>query len=60
MEITTKEQLKELLLSSENTISIEEARKELNEKWLSDYCYTLKEEILKDLTVIKHNSSKRD
>lgn len=28
-----KEQLKEFLLSSEGTISIEEARKELNKKW---------------------------
>lgn len=28
-----KEQLKQFLLSSEGTISIEEARKELNKKW---------------------------
>ena len=28
-----KEQLKEFLLSSEGTISIEEARKELDKKW---------------------------
>ena len=28
-----KEQLREFLLSSEGTISIEEARKELNKKW---------------------------
>ena len=28
-----KEQLRAFLLSSENTISIEEARKELNKKW---------------------------
>ncbi|MBM3233588.1 hypothetical protein FJZ19_00670 [Candidatus Pacearchaeota archaeon] len=28
-----KEQLRQFLLSSENTISIEEARKELDKKW---------------------------
>ena len=31
--LAVKEQLKEFLLSSENTLSIEEARKELNKKW---------------------------
>jgi hypothetical protein len=31
--LAVKEQLKEFLLSSENTISIEDARKELNKKW---------------------------
>ena len=31
--LAVKEQLKEFLLSSENTISIKEARKELNKKW---------------------------
>ncbi len=31
--LAVKEQLKELLLSSEDTISIEEARKELDKKW---------------------------
>ena len=31
--MAVKEQLKEFLLSSENTLSIEEARKELNKKW---------------------------
>jgi hypothetical protein len=31
--LAVKEQLKDFLLSSENTISIEEARKELNKKW---------------------------
>ncbi len=31
--LAVKEQLKEFLLSSKNTISIEEARKELNKKW---------------------------
>ncbi len=31
--LAVKEQLKEFLLSSEDTISIEEARKELNKKW---------------------------
>ena len=31
--LAIKEQLREFLLSSEGTISIEEARKELNKKW---------------------------
>ncbi|MBI2629749.1 hypothetical protein HYW76_01480 [Candidatus Pacearchaeota archaeon] len=31
--LAVKEQLKEFLLSSENTISIEEARREINKKW---------------------------
>jgi len=31
--LAAKEQLREFLLSSEGTISIEEARKELNKKW---------------------------
>ncbi|MFA6022834.1 MAG: hypothetical protein WC781_01980 [Candidatus Pacearchaeota archaeon] len=31
--LAVKEQLKEFLLSSENTISIEDAIKELNKKW---------------------------
>ncbi len=31
--LALKEQLREFLLSSENTISIEEARKELDKKW---------------------------
>ena len=31
--LAVKEQLREFLLSSENTISIQEARKELNKKW---------------------------
>ena len=31
--MAVKEQLREFLLSSEGTISIEEARKELNKKW---------------------------
>lgn len=31
--LAVKEQLRTFLLSSENTISIEEARKELNKKW---------------------------
>ncbi|MEK6899996.1 MAG: hypothetical protein AABX05_02620 [Nanoarchaeota archaeon] len=31
--LAVKEQLREFLLSSENTISIEEARKELDKKW---------------------------
>lgn len=31
--LAVKEQLKEFLLSSEGTISIEEAKKELNKKW---------------------------
>ncbi len=31
--LAIKEQLKEFLLSSENTISIEDAKKELNKKW---------------------------
>lgn len=31
--IAVKEQLKELLLSSKDTISLEEARKRLNKKW---------------------------
>lgn len=31
--LAVKEQLREFLLSSEGTISIEEARKELNKKW---------------------------
>ena len=31
--LAVKEQLKEFLLSSEGTISIEDARKELNKKW---------------------------
>jgi len=31
--LAVKEQLKEFLLSSKDTISIEEARKELNKKW---------------------------
>ena len=31
--LAVKEQLREFLLSSKNTISIEEARKELNKKW---------------------------
>ena len=31
--LAVKEQLKEFLLSSENTISIKEARKELDKKW---------------------------
>ena len=31
--LAVKEQLREFLLSSEDTISIEEARKELNKKW---------------------------
>lgn len=31
--LAVKEQLKEFLLSSESTLSIEEARKELNKKW---------------------------
>ena len=32
-DLAVKEQLREFLLSSENTISIGEARKELNKKW---------------------------
>jgi len=32
-DLAVKEQLREFLLSSENTISIEEARKELDKKW---------------------------
>lgn len=31
--IAVKEQLREFLLSSKDTISIEEARKEVNKKW---------------------------
>ena len=31
--LAVKEQLREFLLSSDGTISIEEARKELNKKW---------------------------
>lgn len=31
--MAVKEQLREFLLSSEGTISIEEARKELNKRW---------------------------
>ncbi|MEK6850773.1 MAG: hypothetical protein AABX85_04315 [Nanoarchaeota archaeon] len=31
--LAVKEQLREFLLSSEDTISIKEARKELNKKW---------------------------
>jgi len=31
--IAVKEQLKELLMSSKNTISLEEARERLNKKW---------------------------
>ena len=31
--LAVKEQLKEFLLSSGNTLSLEEARKELNKKW---------------------------
>ncbi|MBI2047392.1 hypothetical protein HYT26_04505 [Candidatus Pacearchaeota archaeon] len=31
--LAVKEQLKEFLLSSEDTLSIKEARKELNKKW---------------------------
>ncbi len=31
--LAIKEQLREFLLSSDGTISIEEARKELNKKW---------------------------
>ena len=31
--LAAKEQLREFLLSSEGTISIKEARKELNKKW---------------------------
>ncbi len=31
--LAVKEQLREFLLSSEGTISIDEARKELNKKW---------------------------
>lgn len=31
--LAVKEQLRQFLLSSEGTISIEEARKELNKKW---------------------------
>ena len=31
--LALKEQLREFLLSSEGTISIQEARKELNKKW---------------------------
>lgn len=31
--LAVKEQLREFLMSSEDTISIEEARKELNKKW---------------------------
>lgn len=31
--LAVKEQLREFLLSSEGTISIKEARKELNKKW---------------------------
>ena len=31
--LAVKEQLREFLLSSEDTISIEDARKELNKKW---------------------------
>ena len=31
--LAVKEQLRNFLLSSENTISIEEAREELNKKW---------------------------
>jgi len=31
--MAVKEQLRQFLLSSEGTISIEEARKELNKKW---------------------------
>ncbi|HOW36897.1 MAG TPA: hypothetical protein PLK34_01465 [Candidatus Pacearchaeota archaeon] len=31
--LAVKEQLKDFLFSSEKTISIEEARKELNKKW---------------------------
>ena len=32
-DLAVKEQLREFLLSSENTISIKEARKELDKKW---------------------------
>ncbi|OGJ20207.1 hypothetical protein A3K73_04620 [Candidatus Pacearchaeota archaeon RBG_13_36_9] len=32
--LAVKEQLREFLMSSEGTISIEEARKELDKKWL--------------------------
>ncbi len=32
-ELATKEQLRQFLLSSEDTISIDEARKELNKIW---------------------------
>ena len=32
--LAVKEQLREFLLSSDNTISLEEARRELNKKWL--------------------------
>ncbi len=31
--LAVKEQLREFLLSSDNTISLEEAKKELNNKW---------------------------
>lgn len=31
--LAVKEQLRQFLMSSENTISIKEARKELNKKW---------------------------
>ncbi|MDO8517159.1 MAG: hypothetical protein Q7S33_03460 [Nanoarchaeota archaeon] len=31
--LAVKEQLRDFLMSSENTISIEEAREELNKKW---------------------------
>ena len=31
--LAVKEQLREFLLSSDNTISLEEARKELNKEW---------------------------
>lgn len=32
-DLAVKEQLREFLMSSENTISLEEARKELEKKW---------------------------
>jgi hypothetical protein len=31
--LAVKEQLKEFLLSSENTVSLQEARKEIDKKW---------------------------
>ena len=32
-DLAVKEQLKEFLMSSENTVSIEEARREIEKKW---------------------------